>query len=422
MLTTASNGGAEYETLDFWKEHLDEVGGPKAYNHYAVGWAHALCTPYQWTKQVASHYGGTRNGTIVHWPSHIQGQGQTREQWHHVIDIAPTILELAGIAEPHTVNGVTQVPMHGVSMAYSFNEAKAAERYVTQYFEIMGNRGIYHDGWTAQTKHRTPWDVVSRGVDFAQDVWELYDTTSDWTQANNLATKQPDKLADLQQRFLIEAVRHNVLPIDDRAAERMNPVMAGRPTLTEGETLRLYPGMTRLAENVTINVKNRSYTITARIDLPEGEMADGVILAQGGRTGGWSFFVEQGKLGYHYNHCGLLRKTILSEGPIGHGAHEVKADFAYAGGGPGKGGVVTLSVDGTKAGSGEIARTHPLYYSFDEGMDVGMDSGMPVYEGYRTPQGKFTGTIEWVEVKLGDDDHTHLVDPEEHLAAAMRHQ
>jgi arylsulfatase len=422
MLTTASNGGAEYETLDFWKEHLDEVGGPKAYNHYAVGWAHALCTPYQWTKQVASHYGGTRNGTIVHWPSHIKGQGQTREQWHHVIDIAPTILELAGIAEPHTVNGVTQIPMHGVSMAYSFNEAKAAERHLTQYFEIMGNRGIYHEGWTAQTKHRTPWDVVAKGVDFAQDVWELYDTTSDWTQANNLAAKQPDKLADLQQRFLIEAVRHNVLPIDDRAAERMNPVMAGRPTLTEGNTLWLYPGMTRLGENVTINVKNRSYTVTARIDLPEGEMADGVILAQGGRTGGWSFFVEQGKLGYHYNHCGLLRKTILSEGPVGNGAHEVKADFAYAGGGPGKGGTVTLFVDGAEVASGEIARTHPLYYSFDEGMDVGMDSGMPAYEGYRTPQGKFTGTIEWVEVKLGDDDHTHMVDPEEHLAAAMRHQ
>ncbi|MET0935830.1 MAG: sulfatase/phosphatase domain-containing protein, partial [Luteibacter sp.] len=363
-----------------------------------------------------------RNGTIVHWPARIKDKGETRAQWHHVIDVAPTILELAGIAEPHTVNGVTQVPMHGVSMAYTFNDAKADDRHVTQYFEIMGNRGIYHDGWTAQTKHRTPWDVVSKGVDFAQDVWELYDTRVDWTQSNNLASAQPEKLAELQQLFLIEAVRHNVLPIDDRAAELMNPSLAGRPTLTEGDTLRLYPGMTRLGENVAINVKNRSYTATAQVDIQGGDDANGVIVAQGGRTGGWSFFVERGKLGYHYNHCGLLRTTVLSEAPIGDGPHELEADFAYDGGGVGKGGTVTLSVDGKSVASGKIERTHPLYYSFDEGMDVGIDTGMPAYEGYLTPRGAFNGTIRWVEIRLGDDDHSHLVDPEEHLAAAMRHQ
>jgi len=422
MLTTASNGGAEYETAAFWKQHLDEVGGPTAYNHYAVGWAHALCTPYQWTKQVASHYGGTRNGTIVHWPARISGSGELRSQWHHVIDVAPTILDLAGLAQPHTVNGVTQVPMHGVSMAYTFNDAEADERHLTQYFEIMGNRGIYHDGWTAQTKHRTPWDVVAKGVDFSQDVWELYDTRTDWTQSDNLAAAQPDKLAELQQLFLIEAVRHNVLPIDDRAAERMNPQLAGRPTLTTGDTLRLYPGMTRLGENVAINVKNRSYAVTAEIDAPAEGQLNGAIIAQGGRTGGWSFFAEDGKLGYHYNHCGLLRKTVLSEADIGTGRHQVRAEFAYAGGGIGRGGTVTLYIDGTAVGSGAIERTHPLYYSFDEGLDVGIDTGMPVYEGYLTERGKFNGTIQWAEIQLDQDDHSHMIDPEDHLAAVMRHQ
>lgn len=287
MITTASNGGAEIENIDFWKSHVDEIGGPTAYNHYAVAWAHAMCTPYQWTKQVASHYGGTRNGTIVHWPSGITGKGEVREQWHHVIDVAPTILDLAGLAQPHTVNGVTQVPMHGVSMAYSFNEAGAPERHKTQYFEIMGNRGIYHDGWTAQTKHRTPWVLTGVSPAFSDDAWELYDTTVDWTQSNNLAKSQPEKLAEMQQLFLIEAARHNVLPLDDRAAERMNPVLAHRPTLVQGETLRLYPGMTRLNENVTISVKNRSFTVTAAIVAPDAGL-DGVIVTQGGRPeAGW---------------------------------------------------------------------------------------------------------------------------------------
>lgn len=422
MLTTASNGGAEYETINFWNKHLDKVGGPEAYNHYAVGWAHSMCTPYQWTKQVASHYGGTRNGTIVHWPSKIKGSGEIRTQWHHVIDIAPTILELAGLAQPHTFNGVTQVPMHGVSMAYSFNDAKADERHHVQYFEIMGNRGIYHKGWTAQTKHRTPWDVVSQAPDFARDQWELYDTTKDWTQSKNLAKEQPEKLAEMQQLFLIEAVRHNVLPIDDRAAERMNPELAGRPTLTQGNTLRLYPGMTRLGENVAINVKNRSYTVTAEIEVPDSGSADGVVVVQGGRTGGWCLFTEKGKLGYHYNHCGLLRTTVLSTEVIGKGKHVVSASFSYEGGGIGKGGIVTLYIDDNKVGIGKVERTHPLYFSFDEGLDVGIDSGMPVYEGYTTPHGQFSGKINWGEIQLDSDDHNHMIDPEEHLAAVMRHQ
>jgi arylsulfatase A-like enzyme len=422
MITTASNGGAEYETPEFWTEHLDELGGPHAYNHYAVGWAHALCTPYQWTKQVASHYGGTRNGTIVHWPAKVDGKGEVRNQWHHVIDVAPTILELAGIEQPDTVNGVTQIPMQGVSFAYSLNDADADERHHTQYFELMGNRGIYHRGWTAQTIHRIPWDVVAAPHPFAEDVWELYDTTTDWTQAHDLSAEHQERLADLQQLWLIEAVRHNVLPLDDRAAERMNPAIAGRPTLVQGDSLRLYPGMTRLGENVAISVKNRSYAVTAEIDIPDGISVDGALVAQGGRTGGWALLANAGRLAYHYNYCGLLRATITADRPLPAGTHQVRAEFAYAGGGIGRGGEVTLYVDGEGAGSGEVKRTHPLYFSFDEGLDVGVDTAMPVFENYAEPHGRFTGTIKWAQIDLGDDDHSHLIPPEAHLEAALTHQ
>jgi arylsulfatase len=380
-----------------------------------------MCTPYQWTKQVASHYGGTRNGTIVHWPAKIEAKGQIRNQWHHVIDVAPTILELAGLAQPHTVNGVTQIPMQGVSMAYSFDEPGAAERHTTQYFELMGNRGIYHNGWTAVTKHRTPWDVVSKAPDFSLDVWELYDTTTDWTQAHDLSREQPDKLAELQQLFLIEAVRHNVIPLDDRAAERMNPDLAHRPTLFQGDTLMLFPGMERLNENVAINVKNRSYSVTAQLTVPESGLA-GAIVAQGGRTGGWSFFAEDGTLGYHYNFCGLERTTVTATEQLRPGDHQVRVEFAYDGGGIGKGGTATLYIDGAAVGDGHVERTHPLYYSFDEGLDVAVDTGMPAYEGYSTPHGRLNGQIAWARIDLRDDDHNHLIDPEDHLAAAMRHQ
>ncbi|MEU8133746.1 arylsulfatase [Streptodolium elevatio] len=421
MVTNAANGGAEFETPEFWSEHLDEVGGPHAYNHYAVGWAHAMCTPYQWTKQVASHYGGTRNGTIVHWPARVPDGGQVRHQWHHVIDFAPTILDLAGIAEPHTVNGVTQVPMQGKSFAASLTDQDAPEVRHTQYFELAGNRGIYHKGWTAVTKHRVPWDLFAHGTDFDSDKWELYDTTKDWTQAHDVAAEHPDKLAALQQLFLIEAVRHNVLPMDDRAAERMNPDIAGRPTLFQGTTLRLYPGMTRIGENVALNIKNKSFDVTAEIDIPDGG-AEGVIVCQGGRTGGWVLMADHGRLAFHYNYCGLLRSTTTAPDPLPSGTHQVRAEFAYDGGGIGKGGKVTLYLDGARLAEGRVERTHPLYFSFDEGLDVGRDTGMPVYEDYTAPHGAFTATINWAQVDLGDDDHSHLVDPAEHFAAALRHQ
>ncbi len=265
------NGAAAIETPEFLNARLDKLGGPESYNHYAVGWAHAMNTPYQWTKQVASHWGGTRNGTIVHWPNGFPGKGEIRTQFHHVIDIAPTLLEAAGIPEPLSVNGVQQMPIQGVSMLYAFNDANAAERHETQYFEMFGNRGIYHKGWTAVTRHKTPWLLIGETTPpFDDDVWELYDTSKDWSQANNLAKAMPEKLHELQRLWLIEATRFNVLPMDDDLGRRINPDTAGRPVLIRGNRQILFGGMGQLSENSVISVKNKSHSVTAEITVPSG--------------------------------------------------------------------------------------------------------------------------------------------------------
>src|SRR5262249_47259927 len=280
------SGFAKLETPEFLTARLDKLGGPEAYNHYAVGWAHAMCTPYQWTKQVASHWGGTRNGTIVHWPHGITAKGEMRWQFCHVIDVAPTVLEIAHLPEPTIVNGVMQRPIEGVSMVYSFNDPKAAERHDTQYFEMFGNRGIYHRGWTAVTKHRTPWQTGAEKLpSFDADCWELYDTTSDWTQAHDLAREKPEKLAELQRLWLIDAVKYNVLPLDDRMIERADADRAGRPQLVRGSRQLLFGGMGRLTESSILNLHNKSYAITADVVVTR-EPADGVIIAMGGLTGG----------------------------------------------------------------------------------------------------------------------------------------
>ena len=240
------NGMSGVETLEFMKSKIDLFGGPHAYNHYAVGWAHAMDTPYQWTKQVASHWGGTRNGTIVHWPKGFKAKGEMRSQFHHVIDVAPTILEAAGLPAPTVVNSVQQAPLEGFSMLYAFDDAKAAEAHETQYFEMFCNRGIYHKGWTAVTRHSTPWDASSPLPAFDDDVWELYDTGKDWTQAQNIAKDNPQKLRELQRLWMIEATKYSVLPLDDRRVERFNPDLAGRPQLIKGKTQILFGGMGRL--------------------------------------------------------------------------------------------------------------------------------------------------------------------------------
>src|SRR6201993_1844217 len=263
------NGLAALETPEFLMARYEKLGGPESYNHYAVGWAHAMNAPYQWTKQVASHWGGTRNGAVVHWPNGIKTKGELRSHFHHVIDVAPTILEAAGLPEPISVNGVQQRPIEGVSMLYSFDDAKAAERHETQYFEMVCNRGIYHKGWTAVTRHgNPPWVVVGEQPPLADDVWELYDTTEDWSQAHDLAKKMPEKVAELKRYFDLEASKYNVFPLDDRKAERANPDIAGRPTVVQGNTQLLFPGMHRLGENTVINIKNKSHSVTAEIDVP----------------------------------------------------------------------------------------------------------------------------------------------------------
>ena len=265
------NGMAALETPEFMASKLDELGSPSSYNHYAVGWAWAMDTPFQWTKQVASHWGGTRNGTIVHWPNGIDERGGLRTQFTHCIDVAPTILEAAGLPEPTMVNGVQQSPMEGTSMLYSFREPEAPERHDLQYFEMFGNRGIYSKGWSAVTKHRTPWVMVGGVVPaFDDDVWELYDGNVDYSQARNLAAEQPDRLHELQRLWLIEAVKYNVLPIDDRTAERLNPDIAGRPTLIRGNSQLLFAGMGRLSESSVVSIKNKSFSVTAEVQVPDG--------------------------------------------------------------------------------------------------------------------------------------------------------
>jgi arylsulfatase len=417
------NGAAALETPEFMASKIDLFGTPEAYNHYAVGWAHAMDTPYQWTKQVASHWGGTRNGTIVHWPRGFASRGEIRSQFHHVIDVAPTVLGAAGIPEPTVVDGVTQRPIEGVSMAYSFGDANAADRRATQYFEMFCNRGIYHEGWTAVTRHSTPWMMVPELPAFDEDVWELYDTTSDWSQARNLAADRPDKLAELQQLFLEEARRYGVLPLDDRRVERFNPDIAGRPVLIEGNTQLLFGGMGRLTENVLVNVKNKSHSVTAEVVVTDGGAA-GVIMSQGGAYGGWSLYANEGKPAYCYNLFGLQRFKTYGGAVIPEGTHQIRMEFAYDGGGLAKGGAVTLFIDGTEVGKGRVEGTEPMVFSGDETADVGRDTGSAVSDDYRSDASIFNGTVNWIQIDIDEaaEDLDHLITPEERFRIAMARQ
>ena len=413
------NGAAAMESIEFMVSKMNEFGSPTSYNHYAVGWAHAMDTPYQWTKQVASHWGGTRNGTIVHWPRGIQAKGELRTQFHHVIDIAPTVLEAAGIPEPTFVHGIQQKPYEGVSMAYSFDDVKAAERRETQYFEMFVNRGIYHKGWTAVTRHSVPWLFNAQLPAFDDDVWELY-SPDDWTQAHNLAQDNPKMLAELQRQFLIECVKYNVLPLDDRRIERLIAESAGRPTLIKGKSQLLFSGMGRLSESSVISLKNKSHAVTAEVMLPD--TANGVIVAQGGEFGGWSFYTKDGKLKYAYNLFGVRLFTTESTTSLPKGKHQVRMEFAYAGGGLAKGGKVTLYVDGQAVGEGQLPATQPLIFSADETCDVGNETGSTVTPDYTAETSKFNGVINWIQLDQGADDQDHLITAEERLNLAMARQ
>jgi arylsulfatase len=415
------NGMGELETPEFLRSRLDKLGGPESAPHYAVGWAHAMCTPYQWTKQVASHWGGTRNGMIVRWPKGIKAKGELRNQFHHVIDVAPTVLEAARIPEPTFVNGVGQEPMHGVSMMYSFDDAQAAERHQTQYFEIFGNRGIYHRGWSAVTKHRTPWQTTGDvGIAFDDDKWELYDGTKDATQARDLASTMPDKLHELQRLFLIEATRYNVLPLDDRSFERVLPEVSGKPSLVEGDKQVLLPGMGGFTELHVVNLRNKSWSLTAQVVVPD-KGANGVILKIGGHAGGWSFYFKDGCPTYCYNLFGIERTYVRATRAVPAGEHQVRMEFAYDGGGIGKGGTVTLYIDGTESGSGRVEHTEPIAFG-SVYSDVGRDSIAQVTDEYGRRDNGYTGTIKWVQLEAGEDSHDHLIPAEDFVRMAMAKQ
>ncbi len=416
------NGMAALETPEFMLSKMDEFGSPSSYNHYSVGWAWAMNSPLQWTKQVASHWGGTRNGTIVHWPDGIEEPGGVRSQFCHVIDFAPTILEAAGLPEPAMVNGVQQAPIEGTSMLYTFNGPDLPERHDLQYFEMFGNRGIYYRGWSAVTKHRTPWVMIGGVIPaFDDDVWELYDGNNDFSQARNLAAEQPETLAKLQRLWLIEATKYNVLPIDDRVAERLEPSVAGRPTLIRGTSQLFFPGMGRLSENSVVSIKNKSFSVTAEVEVPE-DGASGVIIAQGGRFGGWAFYAKDGRTKFAYNVLGIQDFTTEADEPVPPGTHQVRVEFAYDGGGLAKGGDVTLFYDGTPAGKGRVEATQPMVFSADETTDIGYESGTTVTPDYTSHGSRFSGKIHWVQLDLGTDDNDHFIDPEERLRIAMARQ
>ena len=357
----------------------------------------------------------------MHWPNGIKAKGEIRSQFHHVIDIAPTILEAAGLPAPTIVNSVQQAPFEGASMVYAFDDATAAERRETQYFEMFCNRGIYHKGWTAVTRHGVPWLGAYKRA-FDDDVWELYDTNTDWTQSNDLAKDNPGKLAELQRLFLIEATKYSVLPLDDRTFERFNADLAGRPQLIHGTSQLLFEGMERLSENSVIVTKNKSHALTAELEVPEGG-GEGVIFAQGGAYAGWSLYLHEGRLTYCYNFFGLQRFKVRADRAVPAGEHQVRVEFEYDGGGLGKGGDVTLYVDGDKAGEGRVEHTVPMAFSADETADLGVDSATPVSDDHGSDN-RFTGRVLWAQIDVDEDaeDLDHLITSEERLRVAMARQ
>ncbi|MDD5319452.1 MAG: arylsulfatase [Methylococcales bacterium] len=377
-------------------QNLDKIGGPNAYNHYPVGWAWAMNTPFQWGKQIASHLGGVRNPMVITWPDRIKDRGGIRTQFHHVIDIAPTILEAAKLPIPKEVNGVKQKPIEGVSMLYSFNQADAPSARHVQYFEMLGNRALYKDGWIAAARHgRLPWTMGS--YDFDKDQWELYDLTQDFSEADDLAAKYPDKLKKLQDEFWVQAKKYQVLPLDDRLAERGDPRL--RPSLIEGRTqFTYYPGSVRIPESSAAPIKNTSHVITAHIEVPQGG-ADGVLVAEGGVVGGFTLYIKDGRPAYEYNYATQSRYKVAASQPLIAGPNVIRMAFRYDGGGLGKGGTAALFVNAKKVAEGRIEHTAWGRFSADETFDIGQDTGSPVGADYASPNA-FTGTLKKVEIDV----------------------
>jgi arylsulfatase len=387
------------DTMEANLARIEQLGGPLTFNHYPAGWAHAGSTPFPWVKQVASHFGGMRNPVVISWPQRIKDKGGLRTQFHHVIDVVPTILEAAGIQAPRGVNGIPQQPLDGVSMAYTFDDAKAKGRRVTQYFELLGNRGIYHDGWMASAfRGRLPWAAAAQSKEFDDDEWELYNLEEDFSQSNNLAAKDPKKLRALQDIFWIEAAKNNVLPLDDRTIARFD--VSSRPSLmADRQSFTFYPGLLRLPEGSAPDLKNKSHSITISADIPAAG-AEGVLVTQGGRFGGYGLFIQNGKLTYIYNLAMEKTWTITSSDKVPAGKVTLRYEFTYDGGGAGRGGIGRLFINGKPVGEGRIERTLPFRLSLSESFDVGEDTGTPMTESYQTPF-RFSGTIHQVRVDLG---------------------
>ena len=393
------NGLLEEETVDEMLSKREDWGGPESFPHMAAGWAVATGAPFSWTKQVGSDFGGTRNGMVMHWPEGFKSRGEVRNQFSHVTDVAPTVLEAAKLPFPTSVNGAKQVPFDGVSMLYATDDADAATKHNTQYFEMFGNRAIYHDGWMARTIHRAPWRAETFNT-IQEDVWDLYHVDEDFSLANNLAEENPEKLAELRELFEEEAIRNRVYPIDDRVYERFDSRQAGRPDIMAGrKSLTLGHGMTRIQENAFINIKNSSKTIEA--DLKLNSNASGIIIAQGGKFGGWAVYMKDGKLGYHYNWFGLQRYDIRSSKTLAAGDASVSVRFDYDGDGTGKGGTVTIMANGETVASGRVERTQPAVFSADETADIGMDISTQVVPEFKNAKSSaFSGRVNSVTVSI----------------------
>jgi arylsulfatase len=418
---TAANG--VQESLPFLLSMIDELGGPRTYNHYPVGWAHAMDSPMQWTKQIASHFGGSRNGMVISWPARIKDEGGLRSQFSHVIDIVPTIYEAAKISPPTELDGVKQKPLDGVSLVYTFDDATAPTQHGTQYFEMLGNRAIYKDGWMASTTPlRLPWVTIGAEPSPNDFKWELYNINEDFSQANNLAERYPDKLKELQDAFDVEARKYNVYPLDSSFASRADPAI--RPSLTRNRSEFVYfPGMIRIPEGSAPDFKNKSWTIAAEVTIPEGG-ANGVLATIGGRYGGWALLVQDGKplFAYAFSNQPEHKFRVASDQPLTAGNHVIRVKFEYDGGGIGKSATATLLVDERQVAQGRIPQTIGVRFSLDETFDVGQDAGTPVLEEYEDKMPfRFTGTLtKFVAVlepsKLSAEEQRRL---HEELAKAL---
>jgi len=395
------NGIFDEETIESMLAHADDWGGPNSFPHMAAAWAVATDAPFKWTKQMAADFGGTRNGMVMHWPAGIKAKGEIRSQWHHVNDVASTVLEATGLPEPKMINGVKQIPMDGVSMLYAAKDKSAPDQHTVQYFEMFGNRAIYSNGWLARVVHIIPWQGKPLNP-FQEDIWELYNIEDDFSLVNNLASENPEKLKELQDLFKKEAIANNVYPLDDRVYERFNAATAGRPDLMGGrKSLTLGDGMVGSLENTFLNIKNNSKTIVANVSLKGNDK--GVILCQGGKFGGWALYMNNGKPAYTYNYFGLESYTVESSKTINSPNAEIKLEFTYDGGEEtGKGGVATIYVNGEKVAEGRIEKTIPAVFSADETADVGKDDATQVANSVfkDVKDSEFTGYVNKVEISI----------------------